>query len=158
MTKNVLLGTLAAVVGVSLCWQGILILGQRDWLGILLLTGAMTIWLLIAFARANRNPFTPNQMRSFQDLIQKERLSIKAAKQQIIDEGAKVGDVVSTENILKKLDALKASYDGPNREEYFAYIDKMSADFREKYGPTIPVDVAFRLLTEYEEKNDPLRD
>tara|TARA_B100001971_G_scaffold214403_1_gene251734 strand:- start:245 stop:3154 length:2910 start_codon:yes stop_codon:yes gene_type:complete len=96
------------------------------------------------------------QLELTQELTNKEIVRIKARKQEIIDEGAKNGKVVSTEMILGGLDELKTSYDGDNPEEYFAAIEKTKQDFREKYGETIPVDLAYKIAEGTETLDSPL--
>jgi hypothetical protein len=158
MTRYAILGTLAAVIGTVLLLEALLTFGHDEWLALVLLGGGIAVWSLLFFAKANRNPFTPDQMKHIQELVQRERVKIKTLKQQIIDEGAEAGKTISTDNILKKLDTLKASHSGPDRDLYVAYLDKVAKEFRENYGSTIPVDVAYKLLTDYEEKNGPLED
>ena len=89
--------------------------------------------------------FTLDQLKSIQGLVSKEIEEISKKKQEIIDEGTENGMVVSTETLLESLDELKTSYDGDNPEEYFATIEKMKQDFREKYGDSIPVDLAYKI-------------
>jgi len=107
------------------------------------------VWSLIAygiiFFKKPSSEFTLEQLKLMQELTNKEIERIKARKQEIIDEGAKRDEVILTDKLLKSLDELKSSYSGDNPEEYFAMIDKMKKDFREKYGPTIPVDVAYKI-------------
>jgi hypothetical protein len=44
----------------------------------------------------------------------------------------------------------KAAYDGPNREEYVAELDRFIEEFRKKHGPQIPVAEAYAILKEIE--------
>lgn len=75
---------------------------------------------------------------------------IKRKRQEIIDQGAADAKTISTEAALKYVLELKAAYDGPNREEYIADLDRFVAEFRKKYGPHIPVAEAYAILGELE--------
>ncbi len=99
----------------------------------------------------NHKDFTLEQLKLMQEMTNNEIEKIKKRKPEIIDDGAKKGEVISTEKLLESLDELKTSYDGDNPEEYFAVIDKMKQDFRDKYGSTIPVDVAYKISEGLEE-------
>lgn len=85
--------------------------------------------------------------------ITAERESIEQKRQQIINEGAAAGKTIPTDNVLKHVQDLKATYDGPDREEYVREIDRLVEEFREKHGPRIPVDEAYRMFKEIEEKH-----
>jgi hypothetical protein len=93
-----------------------------------------------------------DHLNLMKDMVDEKIERLRARKQEIINEGARRGDAISTEKILEHLDALKASYQGPSPEQYFAEIDKAKQTFREKYGASIPVDEAYKIVTDYEEK------
>jgi hypothetical protein len=145
-------GAFATIIGIMLLLMGIFSLYEHRNAGFLMILGAFVIWALIIYARANRNPFSIDQLNLLRDLNEKEIERIKAMKQQIINEGAKRGESIPTDKILERLDELKSSYQGPNPEHYFAEIDKIKMDFQKKYGASIPVDEAYKILTDYEQK------
>jgi hypothetical protein len=158
MKRNSILETLAAVIGVLLFLEGVTTIGDHQSQGLLMLIGAVAIGFLIAYAKTNKNPFTPEQAKLIQELIYKELVRNRASVKQIIDDGAKRGDTISTDEILKSIDDLKASYHGPNSEQYFAELDRFSNEFRQKYGTNIPVDMAYKILKEYEDEHGRLGD
>lgn len=68
--------------------------------------------------------------------LNKEKLkNIEAQRQKIIDDGAKKGETLSTEELLKNV-----------KDENF------KREFREKYGSRVPVDVAYQLSKEIDKK------
>ena len=68
----------------------------------------------------------------------------------MICKGAAAGTTISTEAALKHVLELKTKHDGPNREEYVSEIDRFANEFRQKYGPQIPVDQAYAMFKELE--------
>jgi len=46
---------------------------------------------------------------------------------------------------LKHVLKRKALYDGPNREEYIADLDRFIEEFRKKHGPQIPLAEAYAI-------------
>jgi len=125
---------------------------------------ATTILALLYQARttnkrqsSSRQEFTQEQFLMMKDLIAKERESIERGRQEIITEGAKRGETISTEQVLKRVEDLKSTYDGPNREQFVQDIDRITREFREIHGPQIPIDEAYGLLKELEQKG-PERD
>ena len=100
------------------------------------------------FGSARKKPvkeFTVDQLKLMQRLLNKEIDELNKKKQGRIDELSKKGETISTETILESLDELKTSYDGNNPKEYFFAIDKMKQDFHERYGDSIPVDLAYKI-------------
>lgn len=152
MNRNLFWGAFAVIVGIMLFLMGIYSLYEHRNIGYFMILGALVIWVLIIYARTNKSPFTIAQLKLVNDLNEKEIERIRTKKQQIIDEGAKGGESISTDKILERLDELKSSYQGPNPEQYFAEIDKLKQALREKYGASIPVDEAYKILTDYEQK------
>lgn len=75
---------------------------------------------------------------------------IERKRHAIIDHGDANGKTISTEAALKYVLEQKAAYDGPNREEYVAELDRFIEEFRHKYGPQIPVGDAYAILKEIE--------
>ena len=70
----------------------------------------------------------------------------------VIGQGAREGKTISTEKVLSRVEELKSSYTGPDREAFVEEIDRVMTEVREKYGPEIPVDEAYRLQKELERK------
>ncbi|HEX3437971.1 MAG TPA: hypothetical protein VHT24_14475 [Pseudacidobacterium sp.] len=64
--------------------------------------------------------------------------------------GAADGKTISTEAALKYVLERKATYDGPDREQYVAELDQFVDEFRKKHGPQIPVAEAYAILKELE--------
>ena len=67
-----------------------------------------------------------------------------------LNRGAAAGKTISTEAVLKRLLESKTTYEGPNREEYVAEVDRLADDFRKEHGPEIPADQAYAMLKELE--------
>lgn len=88
--------------------------------------------------------------------ISAERDKIEQRRREIISEGAAAGKTISTEAALKYVLAHKSTYDGPDREEYIREIDRFADEFRKKHGSQIPVDEAYAVLRELEEKYGPV--
>ena len=102
-----------------------------------------------ALGQAQDSPpseFTLEQLLLMQTLVAEEKDRIEKRKREIIDQGAREGKTISTERALRYAEELKANYMGPDREEYVREIEAVMAEFREKYGPEIPVDEAYRLI------------
>jgi hypothetical protein len=75
--------------------------------------------------------------------------SIEADRQTIIDKGAREGKTISTESVLRHLEASKAEHQGADRATYAVAADKLAQEFRDKYPDTIPLDEAYRLMKEW---------
>jgi len=75
---------------------------------------------------------------------------IERKRQAIIDKGSVVDKTISTEAALKYVLEQKATYDGPDREQYVAELDQFIDDFRKRHGPQIPVAEAYAILKELE--------
>jgi hypothetical protein len=101
--------------------------------------------ILRIFRKKPTQEFTLEQLKLIKELLGKDIEKISKEKQERIDELSKKGEVISTDKLLESLNELKAYYTGDNPEKYFAIIDKMKQDFREKYGSTIPVDLAYKI-------------
>jgi len=65
-------------------------------------------------------------------------------------EGATAVKMISTEAALRYVLELKATYDGPDREQYVAELDQFIDEFWKKHGPQIPVHEAYAILKELE--------
>ena len=61
-----------------------------------------------------------------------------------------MGKTLSTEAVLQRLEAAKATYQGADPAAYIAAVDKLAREFREEYPDTIPLDEAYRLMKELE--------
>jgi NADH dehydrogenase/NADH:ubiquinone oxidoreductase subunit G len=96
------------------------------------------------FLRIARNTAPPPSVRRY--LLER----IERRRQEVICEGAAAEKTISTDAALKHVLELKATYDGPDREEYVCELDRFADDFRKTHGPQIPVDQAFAILKELE--------
>ena len=94
--------------------------------------------------------FTTEQLAAMNGLVSEKLRSLDEQRQVIIDKGAREGKTVSTEAVLRSLEASKAAHQGADREGYAASVDQLALEFREKYPNGIPVDEAFRLMKEWE--------
>lgn len=81
---------------------------------------------------------------------------IERKRQEIISRGAADGKMISTEAALKYVLDLRTTYDGLDREEYVAELDRIIDDFRREHGPQIPVDEAYAILKELEARAGPV--
>jgi hypothetical protein len=115
----------------------------------------LVVLIIIGYFAYRRKPIavrlSKEQLELMQDLVAKERQRIKTKKQEIIDEGAKEGKTIPLAPILENLEKLKAEHQGD--EAYIAEIERQKNELIEKYGTDIPVDAAYKLVTEYENKH-----
>src|SRR5439155_15378059 len=69
--------------------------------------GAITIFALLHQVRrgqsSSRQDFTPDQLLMMKDLVAREEQSIEQRRQEIINELAKKGKTISTEQVLKSV-------------------------------------------------------
>lgn len=118
----------------------------------------LLVLILIGYLIYTRKTVTvrlsKEQLILMKDLIAKERERIEIQKQEIIDQGAREGKTIPLAPILENLDKLKAEHQGD--EAYVAEINRRKNDLIEKYGTHIPVDAAYKLLTEYENEHGPI--
>jgi len=118
----------------------------------------LLVLILIGYLIYTRKTVTvrlsKEQLILMRDLIAKERERIKIQKQEIIGQGAREGKTIPLAPILENLDKLKAEHQGD--EAYVAEIDRRKNDLIEKHGTHIPVDAAYKLLTEYENEHGPI--
>jgi hypothetical protein len=108
---------------------------------------------------ATKATIPPDVARYLIVLRDRNRLAIEEIerkRQAIIDQGAADAKTISTEAALKHVLELKAAYDGPNREEYVADLDRFIEEFRKKHGPQIPVAEAYAILKELEARFGPV--
>lgn len=99
---------------------------------------------------------TREQITMVMGVVDKEIEKLEEREWAIINEAAKRGDTISREKALESVENMKATYQGPNREEYVKEIDRILALFRQMHPPEIPVDVAWRFVKEIEKKFGPL--
>jgi hypothetical protein len=108
-------------------------------------------WWYLRIAKNSTIP--PDVGRYLIALRDRNRLAIEEIerkRQAIIDKGAAEGKTISREAVLKRVLEQKATYDGPDREEYIAELDQVIDDFRKNHGPEIPVDEAYAMLKDLE--------
>jgi hypothetical protein len=107
-------------------------------------------WFLRIAKNATIPPDVGRYLNALRDRNQLAVEEIERKRQAIIDQGAADGKTISTEAALKCVLEQRAAYDGPNREEYVAELDRFIEEFRKKHGPQIPVDEAYAILKEIE--------
>lgn len=87
--------------------------------------------------RKGKLTLTKEQAELVRDLITKERVEIEKKRQAIIDEGAGEGNTLPIDNLFAHVQ---------NKE----FIEFQKERLLGKYGPNIPVDVAYRLMKEFD--------
>jgi hypothetical protein len=106
------------------------------------------------FLRIARNAAIPPDVgRYLVTLRDRNQLALAESerkRQAIIDKGAADGKTISTEAALKHVLERKATYNGPDREQYVAELDQFIDEFRKKHGAQIPVAEAYAILKELE--------
>jgi|ERR1700723_1049414 hypothetical protein len=107
-------------------------------------------WFLRIAKNATIPPDVGRYLKALRDRNQLAVEEIERKRQAIIDQGAADGKTISTEAALKCVLEQRAAYDGPNREEYVAELDRFIEEFRKKHGPQIPVAEAYAILKEIE--------
>jgi hypothetical protein len=86
------------------------------------------------------------------EIIIKRLQEIESSRQSMIDTAAHGGVTISREGALKHVEALRQSYLSAGNVVAAGEVERVMADFREKHGPEIPVDVAYTLMNEIESK------
>jgi hypothetical protein len=107
-------------------------------------------WYLRIATNATIPPEVGSYLIALRDRNHLELQEIERKRQAIIDKGAGEGRTISTEGALKYVLDRRATYDGPDREQYVAELDRIIDDFRKEHGPQIPVDQAYAILKELE--------
>ena len=109
------------------------------WIGIGLALLVIAGWIIYS-RRKGTVTLTKDQAEMVLELVRKDLTETEKKKQAIIDESAAKGNTISLE---------KFSYDGnnPDVEEAFERIKK---ELFERYGARIPVDVAYRLVKQFD--------
>jgi len=94
------------------------------------------------------------QLELTKDLVEKKIEQIREEKKEIIDQAAKEGKTIPLAPLLESLEKSKKEHKG--NEEYIAEIDRRINELKEKYRTNIPVDEAYKLVTDYEDKHGPV--
>jgi len=94
-------------------------------------------------------------LRTAQANLKKGLARLNGEMYAIVSKGAREGKTINTERALRHVLELRETYQGPDREAYVQTIDRIVHEFREKYGPEIPADEAYRLMRELEQKTKP---
>jgi len=112
---------------------------QMKWIGLTIL---VIICLVIYLRRKSSVTLTKDQAELVKGLVQKERKDIEGKLQDIIDSSAANGKTILLEslfsNIQNKSQAVKQQ------------LEEIKKDLLKKYGENIPVDVAYRLMKEFD--------
>ena len=87
-----------------------------------------------------------------QDTIVRRLQEIERERKSAIDSAAERGVTISREAALKHVEALKQSYLNSGNVESARDVERVIADFRERHGPEIPVEVAHALVKEIESR------
>jgi hypothetical protein len=87
-----------------------------------------------------------HEMEVLQKRIATEIDEIKEKRQKLIDNAANKGVTIELSVLRKNLEKTKSDYRGPNREAYIGQIDRFLTSLEVKYGASIPVDEANKLL------------
>jgi NADH dehydrogenase/NADH:ubiquinone oxidoreductase subunit G len=90
-------------------------------------------WFLRIAKNATIPPDVGRYLGALRDSNKLAVEEIERKRQAIIDQGAADGKTISTEAALKHVLERKAAYDGPNREEYVADLDRFIEDMGLKY-------------------------
>lgn len=112
---------------------------------IAILVIGLVVWLTARHLRG-----TPQQERS---RILKRLQEIEEERQKLIDDSADQGNTISTERVLKHVEALKAKYLESGQEEAARSVERVISEFREQNGPEIPIDKAYALMQALEGKD-----
>lgn len=127
------------------------------WLAVVAVLVIIIAVLWLRLQRERRSNFSPDQYAMVKGLLDKELERVRGQQQTAIDQAAKDGKTVSWDGALKHVEELVARYKAEGRNEEAQTVAKVISDFRSKYPPEIPVDVAFRAMKELEEKTSTSR-
>ena len=83
--------------------------------------------------------------------IDHEMNQIKEKKQQIVDKVASKGVTIDLPTLRKNIEKSKAEYKGPDRQGYIQQLDLFLTSLEVKYGTSIPIDEANKLLDKLDE-------
>jgi len=87
---------------------------------------------------------------AFRKRIDNEINAIQEKKQKLIDDAAKKGATLDIAALRKSMEKSKSEYKGADRQDYAREIDAWLIRLEAKYGASIPVDEASRILDELE--------
>jgi hypothetical protein len=86
------------------------------------------------------------EVEVLQKRIDYEMNRLKEKKQELIDKAASKGATIELSTLRKNMEQSKADYNGADRQEYVRQIDLFLTSLEVKYGTSIPVDEANKLL------------
>lgn len=92
------------------------------------------------------------QAVSERNRILQELQEIEKKRHGLIDDAAKHGVTISTDHTLKQIETLKEAYIASGHEEEAREVERVIKEFREQNSPEIPVDKAYALMKEIENK------
>jgi hypothetical protein len=74
-------------------------------------------------------------------------------RQKLFDDATKEGKVLEISSLRERMEATKAEYAGPDRAGFVRGIDQWIFKLEAKYGTSIPIDEAAKILDEFDAKN-----
>lgn len=83
---------------------------------------------------------------ALEELIPQRLRQLEKKRQEIIDRKAKAGKSIEIEALRQRMEASKAAYTGSDREAYATELDRLLDGLASKYGSSIPVDEAYRIM------------
>ncbi len=86
------------------------------------------------------------EVEVMQKRIDYEMNRLKEKKQELIDKAASKGATIDLSALRKSMEQSKADYNGADRQEYLRQIDLFLTSLEVKYGTSIPIDEANKLL------------
>jgi len=123
---------------------------------LVILVVGLIVWLAVRQVslerRRNAPEFTQDQRLLVRSLIQEKIDRLEKERQQIIDDSARRGVKISTDEILKQAEELRETYVKSGQEEEAREVERVIREFREQHGSEIPIDEAFRMMKEFERK------
>ncbi len=114
---------------------------------IVVLVVGLIAWLAARHLRAAARQAGVERAR-----ILKQLQEIEEKRQLLVDGAARRGSTISTDRILKHVEDLKETYVNSGKEEEARKVERVIREFREQNGPEIPVDKAYALMKELEDK------
>ena len=96
------------------------------------------------------NDVPAEELQNLQQLAARKRSALEADRQAMIDQQAKEERTIELAALRNRMQHAKDDYVGPDREAYSLAIDALLKDLGEKYGDSIPVDDAYRLMKEWD--------
>ena len=86
------------------------------------------------------------EVEVMQKRIDYEMNRVREKKQELIDKAASKGATIDLSTLRKSMEQSRADYNGADRQEYIRQIDLFLTSLEVKYGASIPVDEANKLL------------